>query len=167
VWRWREATPSPFRCSLFHPAIPEFPPYLGLYFLVLGPQILTSHHSQLVTRQHHTAAHSSTPAHNHDPREANFKKSSTGFGNTVFLTFGRLCPDVAALVVAWPPGWSVGERVPSHQDLNFPLLSSPLVDVGRLLDTHGEHVEKRRAPLTSRASPSGCYRWLSVAIATV
>jgi hypothetical protein len=43
----------------------------------------------------------------------------------VFLTSGRLRPDVATLVVAWPPGWSVGERVPSHQDLNFPLLVLP------------------------------------------
>lgn len=53
------------------------------------------------------------------------KKPRAGFGNTVFLTSGRLRPDVATLVVAWPPGWSVGERVPSHQDLNFPLLVLP------------------------------------------
>lgn len=35
-------------------------------------------------------------------------------------------------MVAWPPGWSVGERALLHQDLNFPLLFSPL---GRRLDT--------------------------------
>lgn len=44
----------------------------------------------------------------------------------MLLTSGRSCPDVATLVVAWPPGWSVGERVPLHQDLNFPLLVLPL-----------------------------------------